>query len=99
MSTSKRPLLTEGPPVTTMIRLALPMMVGILGMVAFNLVDTFFVGRLGTLPLAAMSFTFPVVFVVASISLGLGVGTASLVSRALGRGDQREIRHITPRSL
>jgi putative MATE family efflux protein len=99
MSTSKRPLLTEGVPAVTLIRLALPMMVGILGMVAFNLVDTFFVGRLGTLPLAAMSFTFPVVFVVASISLGLGVGTSSLVSRAIGRGDQREIRHITTSSL
>ncbi len=66
--------LTTGPVLGTLLSLALPMMVGIVGMVAFNLVDTFFVGRLGTLQLAAMSFTFPVVLVVSSIARGLGVG-------------------------
>ena len=66
--------LIEGPVGKTLVGMTLPMMIGIVGMVAFNLVDTFFVGRLGTLELAAMGFTFPVVMVVSSIARGLGVG-------------------------
>ncbi len=41
-----------------------------------------------------MSFTFPLVFVVNSIALGLGVGTSTLVSRAIGSGDDGEVRRI-----
>ena len=36
----------------TLTRMTLQMMVGIMGMIAFNLVDTFFIGRLGTRELA-----------------------------------------------
>ena len=68
-------------------------------MVAFNLVDTFFVGRLGTLELAAMSFTFPVVLVVMSISRGLGVGATSVLARAIGEGDQHKVRRLTTDAL
>lgn len=80
-------------------RLALPMMVGIVAMMAFNLVDTFFVGRLGTLELAAMSFTFPVVLVIHSISRGLGVGATSALSRAIGQGDRQKVRRMTTDAL
>ena len=52
-------VMTEGPVGRTLARLTVPMVVGIVGMVAFNLTDTFFVGRLGTTELAALSFTFP----------------------------------------
>ena len=83
--------LTEGSVGRTLVFVTLPMMVGIVGMVAFNLVDTFFVGRLGTLELAAMGFTFPVVMVVGSIARGLGVGVSSVVSRAIGQGDHHAV--------
>jgi putative MATE family efflux protein len=75
------------------------MVVGIVGMVAFHLVDTYFVGHLGTRELAAMGFTFPVVFVVNGLALGLGIGTSAVVSRAIGRGDQHEVRRLTTDSL
>ena len=68
-------------------------------MVAFNLVDTFFVGRLGTRELAAMSFTFPVVLVVGSIARGLGVGTTAVISRAIGEGDHQKVQRMTTDSL
>ncbi len=74
----------------TLAFMTLPMMVGIVGMVAFNLVDTFFVGRLGTLELAAMGFTFPVVMIVSSIARGLGVGASAVLSRAIGEGDHHK---------
>jgi putative MATE family efflux protein len=91
--------LTEGDVGKTLFKLALPMLVGIVGMVTFNLVDTYFVGRIGKNELAAMSFTFPVVLVIQSISLGLGIGASSVISRAIGKGDHSEVRRLTTDSL
>ncbi len=75
------------------------MFFGILALVAFNLVDTFFVGQLGTKELAALGFTFPVVLMINSLALGLGIGTASVVSRAIGEGDYNKVRRLTTDSL
>ncbi|MBN2310575.1 MAG: MATE family efflux transporter [Candidatus Hydrogenedentes bacterium] len=92
-------LLTEGPVGWLLIRLAVPMLGGTFAMTAFNLADTYFVARLGTLPLAAMAFTFPVVMFVGSIAHGLGMGATSVVSRAIGRGDALTARRVTTYSM
>jgi len=82
-----------------LIALSLPMVWGILAMIAYNVADTFFVAQLGTAPLAALSFTFPVVMTIFSLALGLGIGTASVISRTVGRGDHEEVRRLTTDSL
>ena len=79
--------------------MALPMFFGIIGMIAFNLIDIYFIGRLGTLELAAVSFTFPVVYVIGSISLGLGIGATALISRAIGEGNSEKVKRLTTDSL
>lgn len=81
------------------LRLAIPMIFGILSLVTFNLVDTFFIGRLGKEQLAAVSFTFPVVLIINSISLGLGMGTSSVVSRAAGENNYKKVRCVGTDSL
>lgn len=68
-------------------------------MVIFNLVDTYFISQLGTLHLAALTFTFPVVLVIQSLAMGLGMGTSALISRAIGEGDQQKVRCMTTSSL
>jgi len=75
------------------------MVFGMLSMVVFNLVDTFFVSRLGIEELAAMGFTFPVVMFIVSIALGFGIATSSVVSRAIGRGDHHQVQRLTTDSL
>ena len=91
--------LTEGSVGWMLIRLTLPMIMGILSMVIYNLVDTFFVSRLGKLQMAALTFTFPVVLVVGSVAHGLGVGTSSLVSRAIGENNIIRVRRLATDSL
>lgn len=91
--------LTEGPIGKNIIRLTLGMMIGMIAMVAFNLIDTYFVGKLGTTELAAMSFTFPVVMVANSIALGLGLGTSAVISRTIGSGDHDKVKKLTSNSL
>jgi putative MATE family efflux protein len=99
MTRTRQARLIEGPIAPTLIKLTLTMLVGIFSMIAFNLVDTFFLGRLGAAELAAISFTFPVVMAVGSIALGLGVGAAALVSRAIGTGDDEQVRRLATDSL
>lgn len=91
--------LIEGPIDRTLVRMTIPMIAGILSMIAFNLVDTFYVGRLGTSELAAMSFTFPVVFIISSLTMGLGLGASAVISRAIGSGDHDQVRRLTTDSL
>ncbi|MDA3955619.1 MATE family efflux transporter [Oceanispirochaeta sp.] len=77
-------------------RLTAPMTMGILGIIIFNLVDTYFVGQLGTVELAALSFTFPVVLTISSVAHGLGVGMTAAVSRAAGEQNrEKQTRLIT----
>ncbi len=68
-------------------RLAGPMAVSMLGLVLFNLIDTYFVGQLGSVELAALSFSFPLVMVMGSLAHGLGAGIAAAISRAAGEDD------------
>jgi putative MATE family efflux protein len=91
--------LTSGPVATTLIGLSAPMLLGILSMMSFNLVDTFFIGRLGTLQLAALTLTFPVAMVIATFTLGLGVGAMAAISKSIGEGDQSRIRRLTTDAL
>ncbi|MBN2440391.1 MAG: MATE family efflux transporter [Spirochaetales bacterium] len=91
--------LTSGRVTPLLLKLSFQMMVGMLGMVIFNLVDTYFVGQLGTEELAAMGFTQPIVLLQAAISMGLGVGAASVISHLIGQGDHAKVQRQTTDSL
>lgn len=97
--TTGRVALTDGPVAPALRRLAVPMGLGFIFMILVNLVDTFWVARLGTDALAAMTFTFPVVSVVLSIAIGLMVGASTAIARAIGQGDQADVRRLTTHAL
>ena len=94
-----RARLVEGNVGRLLVRLTIPMIFGILSMVAFNLVDTFYVGRLGSNELAALSFTFPIVLVINSLAMGMGIGASVVISRAIGEGNHEEVRRLTTDAL
>lgn len=83
----------------TLIDLALPMMIGIAAVLFFNLVDTFWVGQLGGLELAAMGFTFPVVMVVMNLTIGLSIGATAVIAASLGEGARGETRRLATDAL
>jgi putative MATE family efflux protein len=93
------PPLTRQPVGRTLFGLAAPMAVGIVALMAFNVVDTFFVAQLGTDALAAISLTFPVVALVFGITMGLGIGVTAVVSQVLGAGDRSGFRRLTTDAL
>jgi len=79
--------------------MAIPTAFGIGAVILFNVVDTVYVGHLGTRELAAMSFTFPVVFAVMSLAMGMSVGVTAVISRAIGEGDARKVARLTTHGL
>ena len=91
--------LTEGKVSIQLLKLSLPMVWGVLSILAFSLADTYFVAKLGTKELAAISFTFPVVSVLSSIATGLGTGVSSVVARVIGKGDRLQVQRLTTDSL
>lgn len=96
---TSRATLTTDPVGPTLIRLTVPMMFGTFSTMAFNLVDTWFISRLGTGPLAAISFTFPVVMLVMFVAMGLGTGASATLSKAIGSGDRDRVRRLATDSL
>jgi len=76
-----------------------PMVIGLMVLITNSLVDAYFVSQLGSAPLAAVSYAFPVSFIVGAIAMGLGTGTSSLASRLFGAGNQEKVRQIATHSM
>ena len=94
-----RAKMTQGEVQKTLLNLTLPMILGLLSVILFNVVDTFYISLLGYKELAAISFTFPVVFSVMSISIGLSVGASAIISQTIGKQDWVGARRMTLHSL
>lgn len=73
----------------------LPMLMGMVAMIAYNLADIYFVSRLGTRELAAISFTYPIVFFIGAITVGFGHGTSSVCSRLYGANRTGDVGRVT----
>ncbi|WP_092846122.1 MATE family efflux transporter [Modicisalibacter xianhensis] len=70
------------------------MALGVFSLLGFQLVDSAFIARLGTAPLAAQSFTFPMAFLIIGVQVGIGIAIAALISRALGAGEEARARRL-----
>ncbi len=68
-----------------LIKQAVPASIGILVMSLNMIVDTIFVGQwIGVLAIASVTVVLPIVFLISSIGMGIGIGGSSIISRALG---------------
>jgi len=91
--------LTTGRIFPLLMKLTWPMIMGIMGMVMFNLADTYFIGKVGVNELAAMGFTFPVVMVINGLTLGIGIGTSSLISRSIVKKDRKVLSQYATEAI
>ena len=85
--------LTRGPITPTLLRFALPMMLGNLLQQLYNIADTLIVGRyVGADALAAVGSAYTLMTFLTSILLGLSMGSGVAVSLSFGRGDTPRMR-------
>src|ERR1700712_2357651 len=81
--------LVTSPILPTLLRLALPNTIAMLGTALVAVAETSYIGRLGTEPLAAIALVFPFTMLTQMMSAGaMGGGVSSAISRALGAGDR-----------
>ncbi|MFP4106132.1 MAG: MATE family efflux transporter [Phycisphaerae bacterium] len=80
-------LLAEHPIGPLLFRLSLPSIIGMMANAAYNLVDAIFVGRgINEDALAGITIAFPIHILFLAFGMTIGIGSGSIVSRALGAG-------------
>lgn len=85
--------MTQGPAMKSMLRFALPMILGNLLQQCYNIADTLIVGRyLGGEALAAVGSSFTLMTFLTSILLGLCMGSGTLFSMRFGEGDEQGLK-------
>ncbi|MCG2717521.1 MAG: MATE family efflux transporter [Nanoarchaeota archaeon] len=85
---------TRGSILKHILALALPTMASFMLHVAFNIIDTIFVGRIGADAIAAVSIVFPVIILMIALGSGMGVGSASLIARHLGAKNVKKANRV-----
>lgn len=68
-----------------LLRLSLPMFVAMFAIISYQLADAYFVAKLGTEALAALTFTFPVTMVIMNIMFGYSIAMTSIIARKFGQ--------------
>ena len=91
--------LTEGSILKSLVLLSVPIIFANLLQTAYQLTDTFWVGRLGTDAVAAVSISFPIVFLIISLGGGLAIAGTILVAQYKGKGDRKTINHIASQTI
>jgi putative efflux protein, MATE family len=98
-SNTKMKLLGSTPIPKALLALGLPTMIGMLINAFYSLVDTYFVGGLGTDQMGAVTVAFPLGQIVLGLGLLFGNGAAAYLSRLLGRGDKETANKVASTAL
>ncbi|ELZ16822.1 MATE efflux family protein [Haloterrigena salina JCM 13891] len=91
--------LTEGGIARPLFYLSLPIIVTNLLQTAYNLFDTFWLGQYSTDALAAISFAFPMVFLLISVGMGLSVAGSVLVAQHIGADEESEAEYAASQTV
>jgi len=88
-----------GNPRKAIIRISIPMIIGMSAQMIYNLVDAIWVSGLGADALAAVGFFFPFLFLLMALSTGIGIGGSSAISRKIGEGNKRDADSVAIHSI
>ncbi len=91
--------LTEGPILRSMLALAVPLILANVLQAAYQLIDAFWVGRLGGNAVAAVSVSFPVMFLCISLGLGFAVAGSILIAQYFGAKDHANVDHVAAQTI
>src|SRR6516164_2830807 len=92
--------LIEAPITATLLRLAAPNVLVMMAQASVGLIETYFVGKLGTSALAGVALVFPAVMLMQSMSAGaMGGGISSAIARALGAGRREDANALSLHAL
>ena len=97
---NNKEILASAPIPSLLIKYGVPAILGMVVDAIYNLVDAIFIGQgAGALALGAMTITFPIYLITLGIALCIGLGTASVVSRALGANEDEKACHAAGNAI
>ena len=99
MNNSKKNKFTEGRIISSLLSLAGPIIAANILQSAYQLIDTFWLGRLGADAVAAVSLSFPLLFLVLSLGAGLTLAGTVMVARYKGADNQLMIDFSSSQSV
>jgi putative MATE family efflux protein len=88
-----------GNPRKAIIKISIPMIIGMSAQMIYNLVDAIWVSGLGADALAAVGFFFPFLFLLMALSTGIGIGGSSAISRKIGEKNKRDADDVAVHSI
>lgn len=91
--------LLDQPVGAVLVKLTLPMMMGVLSFIFSGLADFFWVAKLGEEPLAAIGLIFPVTFVLMGLCMGLGIGLSATIAYAVGAKNEEQAKNLVTQGL
>src|SRR5271163_3286602 len=99
MPNDRQKLFLAGPIGKALVRLAIPITLGNLLQTGYQLTDAFWVGRLGAAAVAAVSVSFPLMFLVIALGSGLAMAGATLSAQYMGAGRQDMVNHVAAQTM
>jgi len=99
MAIAKTNVLLEGPIMRSLVTLAVPIVLANILQAAYSLTDAFWVGRLGGAAVAAVSVSFPVMFLSIAVGAGLAIAGSTLIAQYYGAKNQDMVNHVASQTL
>ena len=96
---TKNNYILEGSIIKALLMISLPIIFANVLQTVYQLIDTFWVGRLGTEAVAAVSLSFPILFFLSSIAMGLTMAGSILVAQYNGKGNKEYVSLATGQTL
>jgi len=96
---SKTIKLTKDPIWSLLKKVTIPASVGSLFQTFYNLVDTWYAGRISAEAIAAIAKSFPIYFTIIAVGVGLGAATNSLIGNSIGEKKERVASMYVAQSL
>ena len=72
-------------------KIALPASVGTLFQTLFNVVDTYFAGKISPEALSALAKSFPIYFIIVAACVGVTVGGTTLIANSIGENNKEKV--------
>ncbi len=89
----------EGPILKALLTLAIPIVAGNMLQSAYQLMDAFWVGRLGAAAVAAVNITFPITFLMFALGAGFSIAGSTLIAQYVGARNQHMVNRVAAQTM
>lgn len=91
--------LLEGSIIRSLLTLSIPIVLANILQAGYQIIDAFWVGRLGGAAVAAVSVSFPITFLMIALGAGLAVAGSTLIAQYVGAKNEKMVNHVAGQTI